>query len=189
VLQDFGAYVIYNAHSGEPFTRRSTAGQGEPLEDLNRSRLPWFHEGDLRFVKGFDVAGGLGFEVFASIINFLDIKNTILVNPTSGRPDISGFEDLQSQTPVIPTSFLTDAAPSTFPFTLETDIVEEFRDEFALQDRNHDGVITLEEAQLSLREAKQASGDGADFIAGNDGDSPFNYGEPRQYRFGVEIRF
>jgi hypothetical protein len=189
VLQDFGAYFIYNAHSGEPFTRRSTVGQGEALEDINSSRLPWFHQGDVRFVKGFDVAGGLGFELFASVINFLDIENVVLVNPSSGRPDASGFEDSQSQTPVIPTDFLTAGAPETFPFNVQTDIVEDFQDEIALQDRNNDGIVSLEEARLSLREAKQASGDGADFIAGNNGDSPFNYGEPRQYRFGVEIRF
>ncbi|MGH7572496.1 MAG: TonB-dependent receptor [Gemmatimonadota bacterium] len=189
VLSDFGAYLIYNAHSGEPFTRRTTEGQGEALEDINSSRLPWFHQGDLRFVKGFDVAGGLGFEVFASVINFLDIDNVVLVNPSSGRPDVSGFELEQSLTPVIPSDFLTADAPETFPFNLQTDIVADFRDEIALQDRNGDGIVSLQEAQLSLREAKQASGDGADFIAGNNGDSPFNYGEPRQYRFGVEIRF
>ena len=49
--------------------------------------------------------------------------------------------------------------------------------------------VSLQEARLALREAKQATGDGADFIAGNNGDSVFNYGEPRQYRFGVEVRF
>jgi hypothetical protein len=95
---------------------------------------------------------------------------------------------LQSSTPTIPADFLTDPE-ATFPFTIETDIVEEFRSEYAQQDRNGDGVITFEEARETLREAKQATGDGADFIAGNVGDSPTNYGEPRQYRFGVELRF
>jgi hypothetical protein len=189
LLQDFGAYLIYNTHSGEPFTRRSSVGQGEPLEDLNTSRLPWFHQGDVRFVKGLDLGGALDLEVFASVINFLDIENVLLVNPSSGRPDVTGFEDAQSQTPVIPTDFLTDDAPETFPFNVQTDIVEDFRDEVARQDRNGDGIVSLQEAQLSLREAKQVTGDGADFIAGNNGDSVFNYGEPRQYRFGVELRF
>jgi len=188
-LQDFGAYFIYNAHSGEPFTRRSTLGQGEALEKLNSSRLPWFHQGDVRVTKGLDLGGALDLEVFASVINFLDIENVLLVNPSSGRPDASGFEDAQSQTPVIPADFLLEGAPSTYPFTLDTDIVEDFRDEFARQDRNGDGILSLEEGRLALREAKQATGDGADFIAGNNGDSVFNYGEPRQYRFGVELRF
>jgi outer membrane receptor protein involved in Fe transport len=188
-LQDFGAYFIYNTHSGEPFTRRSTVGQGEALEDLNTSRLQWFHQGDVRFVKGLDLGGALDLELFASVINFLDIENVLLVNPSSGRPDATGFEDAQSQTPVIPNDFLTEGAPETFPFNLQTDIVEDFRDEIAQQDRNGDGIVSLQEAQLALREAKQATGDGADFIAGNNGDSVFNYGEPRQYRFGVELRF
>jgi hypothetical protein len=45
-------------------------------------------------------------------------------------------------------------------------------------------VITLAEAQLRLRQALQATGS-----EGFNGDSPYNYGEPRQIRFGAELRF
>ncbi|HUP00560.1 MAG TPA: TonB-dependent receptor, partial [Gemmatimonadota bacterium] len=189
ILGDFGVHLVYNAHSGEPFTRRSLVGQFEPLEDFNTSRLPWFHQGDVRVTKGIDLGGALDLEVFGSVINFLGIENVVNVNPTTGRPDRSGFEDQLSRTPVIPSSFLTEDSPGTFPFTIETDIVPEFQSRFARQDLNGDGTITLEEAQESLRQALIASGSGATFSAGGTGDSPFNYGAPRQFRFGAEIRF
>ena len=41
----------------------------------------------------------------------------------------------------------------------------------------------------NLFNALIASGSGADFIIGDAGDSPFNYGTPRLFRFGAEIRF
>ncbi|MGH7558257.1 MAG: TonB-dependent receptor [Gemmatimonadota bacterium] len=189
IFKDFGTYVVYNAHSGEPFTRRSLTGQFEPLEDLNESRLPWFHQGDLRVVKGFGVGNALDLEVFAQILNFLDVDNTVRVSPTSGLPDRNGLEFDLSRSPVISSTFKLPDAPEGFPIGLDQ-IVPEFRSAFAQQDLNGDGTITLEESQETLRLGLLASGSGAaGFSGGAFGDSPFNYGEPRQYRFGVELRF
>jgi hypothetical protein len=181
--------MVYNAHSGEPFTRRSTIGQGEPLEDIGGSRLPWVHTGDIRVTKGFDVLGDLGFEVFATVENFLNVANVILVNAGSGEPDVTGFERGLSLTPLIPATYRTDGSQaSDFPVQLGS-LTAEFRDRFARQDGNGDGTITLEEARANLFNALVASGSGADFTIGDVGDAPFNYGTPRLVRFGAEIRF
>jgi hypothetical protein len=188
-LQDFGLYVVYNAHSGEPWTRRATTGQGEPLEDIGGSRLPWVHSGDLRVTKGIDILGNLGFEVFATVENFLDTKNVVIVNEGTGDPVGSGIEFLASRNPNIPTQFrLDDSSADAFPVAL-TALSEDFRDRFARQDRDGNGTITLEEAQQNLFEALVASGDEADFRNIGNGDSVFHYGAPRLFRFGAEIRF
>ncbi len=189
IFKDFGAYLVYNAHSGEPFTRVTTEGQGAPLESVNTSRMPWFHQGDVRLTKAFDLSGALDFEVFASVINFLDIDNVVRVNETTGRPDRTGFEDERSLDPRIADNFLTDASDGDYPFDIEQEIIEEWRDEFGRQDLDGDGTITLEEGQESLRQANIASGQAGNFQGAVFGDSPYNYGEPRQYRFGVELRF
>jgi len=189
IFNNVGVFMVYNAHSGEPFTRRSTEGQGEAQEDINASRLPWVHQADIRFTKAFTLGAGADLEFFAGILNFLDINNVLEVNGTSGQPDVTGFEDQFSITPTIPVNFRTDGSgPGDFPIAV-SDLDPDFQDEFARQDFNGNGSITLEEAQRALRNAKLASGDGADFIAGNTGDSPLNYGTPRRYRFGVEFRF
>ncbi|HUP02137.1 MAG TPA: TonB-dependent receptor [Gemmatimonadota bacterium] len=188
IFNDFGVYLVYNAHSGEPFTRRSLVGLFEPLEDINSSRLPWFHQGDVRVTKGLDLGGALDLELFAQVLNFLDTENVINVNPTTGRPDRTGLEDNLSRTPTITSGFRTADSRQDYPFVIATDIKPEFQSRFARQDLNGDGSISLAEAQETLRQALIASGSGATFSAGT-GDSPFNYGQPRQVRFGAEIRF
>jgi len=189
LLQDFGLFVVYNAHSGEPWTRRAITGQGEPLEDIGGSRLPWVHSGDLRVTKGIDLLGDFGFEVFATVENFLDINNIVAVNVGSGDPVGSGIEFEASRNPQIPVQFRTDGSDAAaFPVAVAS-LDEDFRARFARQDRNGDGTITLEEAQQTLFEALIASGDEADFRSIGEGDSPFHYGTPRLFRFGAEIRF
>jgi hypothetical protein len=188
-LQDFGVFVVYNAHSGEPWTRRSVIGQGEPLEDIGGSRLPWVHSGDLRLTKGIDILGDLGFEVFATVENFLDIQNVVAVNQGSGEPDVTGFETSLALSPNIPVQYRLDGSgPGDFPIAV-TSLSEDFRARFAKNDLDGDGIITLAEARENLFNALIASGSGADFTIGDVGDSPFNYGTPRLFRFGAEIRF
>jgi hypothetical protein len=196
VFQDFGAFVVYNAHSGEPFTRRTTAGQGEALEDLGASRLPWVHQGDLRVVKGFTLSDALALDVFANVINFLDIENVVNVNPTTGRPDRTGFEESLSRSPVIAQRFAIEGGNTAFETRAGVcaaacvpldQILPEYRATFALQDLNGNGIIELAEAQQVLFDALVASGEPNNF--GTNGDSAYNYGEPRQIRFGAELRF
>ena len=64
-----------------------------------------------------------------------------------------------------------------FPLELD-DVLAEWRDEFSLPDLDGNGTITLEESQETFFRGN---------IAFNN--SAFNYGEPRQIRFGAEIRF
>ncbi|MFN2383633.1 MAG: TonB-dependent receptor domain-containing protein [Gemmatimonadota bacterium] len=187
VFNDFSVYVIYNARSGEPYTRRGLEGQSEALEDLGSSRLPWVHSGDIRVSKGFGFGEALHLDLFAFVQNFLDIQNVVGVNSTTGRPDRTGFETVLNQNPQISGDLRTDGSGATdFPLAL-TDIVEEFRDEFSRQDLDGNGTIELAEAQETLRNALIATGDGCSFGCG--GDSVFNYGAPRQVRFGAELRF
>jgi hypothetical protein len=176
VFDNFGAFLNYNAQSGTPFTRRSPEGQGFPIEDFGASRLPWFHSGDIRVSKGFDV-GGVDLGVFGLVQNFLNTQNIVAVNATTGLPDRDGLEFEDSRNPQIPGNFLVEGAATGFPLAV-SDIVEEWQDEFSRQDLNGDGTITLEESQETFFRANVALSN-----------SVFNYGEPRQIRFGAEIRF
>ena len=72
---------------------------------------------------------------------------------------------------------------------MESDILPEWQSYFALQDLNADGVISLDEARDVLHNALVASGEAGNVQIGQTGDSVFNYGQPRQFRFGAEIRF
>ncbi|HYO47136.1 MAG TPA: TonB-dependent receptor, partial [Gemmatimonadota bacterium] len=63
VFKNFGAYLTYNAQSGTPFTRINPEGLGFPVEAFGASRLPWFHSGDIRVSKGFDVGDALDLSV------------------------------------------------------------------------------------------------------------------------------
>ncbi|MGH7542861.1 MAG: TonB-dependent receptor, partial [Gemmatimonadota bacterium] len=176
LLRDLSLYAVYNAHSGEPYTRVNRLSSGL-LEDYNESRLPWVHSGDLRLVRGFDLASGLHLDLFAVVKNFLARKNVLSVHGTTGQPDRTGNEGPNSRTPVIPANFFEEGASQDFPVALD-DIRPEFRDKIARQDLDGDGAISLEEGQETLRRA---------FISSNN--SPYSYGEPRQVRFGVELRF
>ncbi|MGH7550376.1 MAG: hypothetical protein ACREK3_06415, partial [Gemmatimonadota bacterium] len=113
----------------------------------------------------------------------------VRVNETTGRPDRTGFEEERSMDPRIADNFLTDASDGDYPFDVNAEIVAEWRDEFGRQDLNGDGTITLAEGQESLRQANVASGQAGNFQGAVFGDSPYNYGEPRQFRFGAELRF
>jgi len=203
ILKNFSLYAVYNAQSGLPYTRRSLGGQAEAVEDLGASRLPWLHSGDIRVTKGLDLGSALDVDLFASILNVLDIQNIVALNPTTGRPDLNGDEFQLSRNPVIPNTIagdpvFVDGAVNAFPLAVSS-FVPEFRDAFGKNDLNRDGTITLEEAQQNLFNALVASGATAVANAGaagsvgdnlaSNGDHPYNYGEPRQWRFGVELRF
>jgi len=194
VFNDFSVYLVYNAQSGQPYTRRALTGQNEPLEDFGSSRLPWVHSGDIRVSKGFSLGDALHLDLFGVVQNFLDTKNILFVNPETGRPDLNGDEFTQSRNPQIPDringqSVFEEGATNAFPIQVTT-IVPEFRTNFSKQDLNGDGTITLAEAQEALRLALIASGNtSVGFSGGGVGDSPYNYGSPRLFRFGAELRF
>ena len=166
------------------------AQEGAPLSLSEAVELALRQNPSMRRAQaGIDLAGALDFELFASVINFLDIENIVRVNETTGRPDRTGFEDQRSLNPRIANTFLTEVSDGEYPFNVDSEILEEWRDEFGRQDLNGDGTITLEEGQESLRLAHIASGAAGNFQGAVFGDSPYNYGEPRQLRFGAELRF
>jgi hypothetical protein len=177
VLNNFGTFLTYNAQSGTPFTRIDPEGQGFPVEDFGASRLPWFHSGDIRVTKGFDIGDALDLSVFGLVQNFLNHENIIAVNAITGLPDVGGTEFEDSRSPQIPADFLVEGAATGFPLAV-SDIVEEWQDEFSRQDLDGNGTITLAESQEVLFRGNRALNN-----------SPLNYGEPRQIRFGAEIRF
>jgi hypothetical protein len=205
VLQNFGAYLVYNLQSGLPYTRRARTGQFDPVEDFGRSRLPWIHSGDVRLTKALGLADLFDFEVFAQVNNFLDVENVVGVNPTSGRPDVTGFEELLSASPRIPTELRLPGGRDLLPVfkpgiepdfegawqVRVEDLTDEFRPLVGRQDIDGDGIITSEESRERLRQLIRAVGPGGttQASAGLSGNSPYNYGTPRQIRFGAEIRF
>jgi hypothetical protein len=176
VFENSGLWVTYNAQSGLPYTRISDPTSNRPLEDFNASRQPWFHSGDIRLTREFPV-GAIDLLAFAYVRNFLDRENVLRVNESSGLPDRSGLEFTDSRNPSIPGEFLLPGVVSGFPFALD-DVVEEWRDEFSRQDLDGDGSITLEESQETMFRAERSLSN-----------SPFHYGEPRQVRLGIELRF
>jgi hypothetical protein len=115
--------------------------------------------------------------VFGVVQNFLNHENVIAINATTGLPDRDGLEFEDSRNPQIPGSFLVPNAATGFPLAV-SDILPEWQDEFSRQDLDGDGTITLAESQETLFRAERAISN-----------SVFNYGEPRQIRFGAEIRF
>jgi hypothetical protein len=90
---------LINAGSGFPYTpwlgvkeeywRRALT--------INAGRKPWTIQVDLRFEKGFDLAG-VETKFVAKVLNLLDRRNSIVVEPVTGRtwdpgPFYSGSED------------------------------------------------------------------------------------------------
>jgi outer membrane receptor protein involved in Fe transport len=174
VFENSGLSVTYNAQSGLPYTRISDTDR--PLEDFNASRQPWFHSGDIRLTREFPV-GAIDLVAFAYVRNFLDRVNVLRVNESTGLPDRSGLEFTDSRNPSIPGEYLLPGVATGFPVALD-DVVEELRDEFSRQDLDGDGSITLAESQETLFRAEVAQSN-----------VPSNYGEPRQVRLGIELRF
>jgi hypothetical protein len=121
--------------------------------------------------------GAIDLVAFAYVRNFLDRVNVLRVNESTGLPDRSGLEFTDSRNPSIPGEYLLPGVSTGFPVALD-DVVEEWRDEFSRQDLDGDGSITLAESQETLFRAEVAQSN-----------VPSNYGEPRQVRLGLELRF
>lgn len=187
VLQDFGAFVVYNAQSGQPYTRREAEPRGAPVEDFGSTRLPWIHSGDIRLTKGFSMGDGLDLSVFTVVQNFLDAENVLFVHEATGRPDVTGLErDDQAS---LPADWVVEDGTRDFPFSVEDNILPGFQDDVSKWDLDRNGIVTRAEAEELLFEARRVAGECGRANLNCQGDNPFNYGEPRQIRFGAEIRF
>ena len=82
------------------------------------SRLPWFHSGDIRVTKGFDIGDQLDLSVFGLVQNILNHTNIVAVNPITGLPDVGGTEFEDSRNPQIPGNFLVEGATTGFPLAV-----------------------------------------------------------------------
>ena len=123
-----GTNIQLTAGSGEPYSaQRAVTGQGfmQPVGasildgSINGSRLPWQYRLDMRFDKDFELKVGKGdkkkpimVNVYAQILNVLDVQNIVNVYRATGNADDDGY--------------LTDA-------TFEQDIVSQ-RDEQAFRE-------------------------------------------------------
>jgi hypothetical protein len=108
-LQNAGVNLLFNARSGEPYTRYA-----QPLRvantikgEINGSRLPWHYMLDVRVDKDFALnfrkpktAEGeenvrarrpLYLNVYCYITNVLNVRDVISVNGFTGRPDDDGY--------------------------------------------------------------------------------------------------
>jgi len=116
-LRNFGASLTFNLASGRPYTRNSLPNLAEVQFGVNStsqvdgtafgSRLPFNFRADLRLDKDFYLKFGgrneegtlentresksLYFNVYAAILNVLDIRNVVGVYANTGEPDNSGI--------------------------------------------------------------------------------------------------
>ncbi len=84
ILSNLGLNLLFSFNSGFNFTRWDGFGNSRtPNEALNSSTTPWNFQLDLRLDKSFEF-GPLDFNVYAWVINVLDIKNITNVYNISG---------------------------------------------------------------------------------------------------------
>lgn len=155
--------LVFNAHSGEPYTPRTL--RGELAGDLNSKRLPWFHSTDMKLTKSIAIAGRkLNLEL--DVYNLFNVKNITNVYSTTGKPDDAGsLYGISPQDFVYPESQASLYRVGGAKYDPRKDI-------------NGDGILTPEELYQSYCEYVR------DYMY-----SPFNFGAPRRIRIGFSINF
>ena len=94
ILENFGANLQIIAVSGRPYTARTTPeefGSTQFAGSLNGARKPWTFTTNIRLDKDFQLAKGLGLNVYFRVSNLLDTRNVIDVYTASGSADTDGF--------------------------------------------------------------------------------------------------
>jgi outer membrane receptor protein involved in Fe transport len=98
-LENLGLNMLFNFHSGSPYTRiplgdAFSSLQGfnapPPVESPNSSRLPWVYQLDMKLEKTFTL-GSLKMVAFLRGINVLNLKSYDGVFRQTGRPDTDGW--------------------------------------------------------------------------------------------------
>lgn len=86
ILQNAGINMLFSFNSGFNFTRWDGYNNTRvPSEPLNASTTPWTFQLDLKVDKTFNF-GDLSFNIYAWVVNVLDIKNVVSVYNTTGDP-------------------------------------------------------------------------------------------------------
>jgi len=107
ILQNAGINFLFNARSGEPYTKRLDAiPQNSTVQgEVNGSRIPWHYMLDLRLDKDFslnfkkDKEGSANIRrrkqyylnAFLYVQNVLNVRDVLTVYGYTGRPDDNGY--------------------------------------------------------------------------------------------------
>ena len=93
-LENFGANLQIITVSGRPYSARTTPeefGSTQLVGSLNGARRPWTFTANLRIDKDFQIAKGLGLNVYFRVSNLLDTRNVINLYSASGSAETDGF--------------------------------------------------------------------------------------------------
>ena len=189
VLRDLTASVAFQARSGRPYTRTTTAGATSNIngpdpvfaEPINQSRLPWTYTSNLRLGRDIAVRSSR-MNVYLSVRNLLNYKNVLEVFTETQSPLNPGLDFVLNNTlgaarGVRDTDIVINEVPDAFQRML-----------LARRERlfgNGDGILDRREQQLSSIASFVASGYGTVLNAF----TGYFFDEPRQIRLGVEWRF
>ena len=92
VLEQLGASLLFNFHSGHPYTRTASPATGRlAVEPLNSSTTPWVFQIDMKVDKTVRVLDRLDVNLYIYVINVLDTKNIENVFPLTGSPSDDGY--------------------------------------------------------------------------------------------------
>jgi len=105
IFENFGVYATFRYTSGTPYTRcNNTSSDQDRLsgdncdrefpEGINQSRLPTYKQLDMRFTKGFGLAG-LDVTAYLDARNILNLKNIIQVFDATG--DVVNSQEAEAE--------------------------------------------------------------------------------------------
>src|SRR5690606_34267181 len=105
VLRNLTASLAFQARSGRPYTRTTTAGATSSIngpdpvffEPINKSRLPWTYTSNLRLGRDFAVGTGR-MNVYVSVRNLLNHRNVLEVFTETQSPLNPGLDFVRNNT-------------------------------------------------------------------------------------------
>ncbi|UCF21474.1 MAG: TonB-dependent receptor [Gemmatimonadota bacterium] len=192
ILSDFGVFATFFVASGLPYTRLQNSANGQTgpptfaglggtvEEELNSSSMPWTKQLDLRFTKGFPVAG-TRMQLFVDWRNPLNLTNTTSIFLETGTEFNQAFRDKQVNQQL--TDALLDGDTDIDDFDILRESPENDANIFSLlQAENRygdgDGIFTVDEQ-------REAFGAWYDMFWGSQ-----NFvNSTQRLRLGLEINF
>ncbi len=94
LLENFGINLLWNFHSGRPYTRRDY--RGNQVGEYNGARQPFYMRTDARINKDFDLFG-LHYSLFLEVENLFNTKRPLTVYARTGSPDYDGIPVTEGQ--------------------------------------------------------------------------------------------
>ncbi len=97
LLQNAGVNFLLTTSSGLPYTpvTATAISDGTPSGRVTARRNsqygPWTFRVDLKADKTFDLPYGMNLQLYVQIMNVLNTKNAVVVNPASGSADDDGW--------------------------------------------------------------------------------------------------